>query len=76
MHDQTRAVLHQRMVDAARDNVFFAGILFFVFLLPVVDFYRDKIRIHFDLSRPNARAARVVADAVIKAQLTPSLRDR
>ncbi len=38
------------LVDAVRDNVFFAGILFFVFLLPVVDFYRDKIRIHFDLS--------------------------
>ena len=38
------------IVDAVRDNILFAGILFFVMLLPVVDFYRDKIRIHFDLS--------------------------
>ena len=37
------------IVDAVRDNILFAGILFFVMLLPVVDFYRDKIRIHFDL---------------------------
>ena len=38
------------ILDAVRDNILFAGILFFVLLLPVVDFYRDKIRIHFDLS--------------------------
>ena len=38
------------IVDAVRDNVLFAGILFFVLLLPVVDFYRDKIRVHFDMS--------------------------
>lgn len=38
------------ITDAIRDNILFAGILFFVLLLPVVDFYRNKIRIHFDLS--------------------------
>ena len=38
------------LIAAVQDNLLFCGILFFLLLLPVIDFYRNKITINFDLS--------------------------
>lgn len=37
-------------LEAARDNLFMCAILFFLLLLPVIDFYRDRIRVHINLA--------------------------
>lgn len=37
-------------VEAARDNLLLLLILFFLLLLPVIDFYRDRITIHYNLA--------------------------
>lgn len=36
-------------VEAARDNLLLCGILFFLLLLPVIDFYRNRVRININL---------------------------
>lgn len=37
-------------IEAARDNLLLLLILFFLLLLPVIDFYRDRITIHFNMT--------------------------
>ena len=38
------------LISAAQDNLLLCGIVFFILLLPVIDFYRNRISINFDLS--------------------------
>lgn len=38
------------LVDAVQDNLLFCAILFFLLLLPVIDFYRNRITVDLDLS--------------------------
>lgn len=38
------------LTAAAQDNILFCGIVFFLLLLPVIDFYRNRITINLDLS--------------------------
>lgn len=38
------------IAETVQDNILFCAIVFFILLLPVIDFYRDRIRINLDLS--------------------------
>lgn len=38
------------LAETIQDNLLFCGIVFFLLTLPVVDFYRDRIRININLS--------------------------
>lgn len=38
------------LLDTVQDNLLFCGIVFFLLLLPAIDFYRNRINIKFDLS--------------------------
>lgn len=51
------------LIEAAQDNILLTGIVLFLLLLPVVDFYRDRIVINLDLSFLGRKK---------KAQLNPS----